>query len=60
MTRKKLLVTGAAGTVAGFVVDALRKDYDLVLIDVRDTNGAGEPLSDINLLDLVDTNRDSY
>jgi nucleoside-diphosphate-sugar epimerase len=60
MAQKKLLVTGAAGTVAGMVISELEKDYELVLLDVRDCTADGQPLDNIHLIDLTDTNRDSY
>jgi len=60
MSRKKILVTGAAGTVAGMVTGVLEKEYELVLLDVRNTTASGKNLPDIQLVDLVDKNRDNY
>ncbi len=59
-SRKKLLITGAAGKVAGMVIGALEKDYDLVLVDVRKATADGQTLSAIRLVDLVNKDRDSY
>ncbi len=60
MSKRKVVVTGAAGKVAGQVLPALRERYDLVLLDVRQTNRAGEALPDVQIADLVDRNRDHY
>lgn len=60
MTKRKIVVTGAAGKVAGQVLPALRERYDLVLLDVRQTNRAGEAMPEVQIADLVDRNRDAY
>lgn len=60
MTKRKVVVTGAAGKVAGQVLPALRERYDLVLLDVRQTNRAGEAMPEVQIADLVDRNRDNY
>ena len=60
MTRRKVLVTGAAGTVAGKLLPGLRERYDLVLLDVTQQKRNGEQLSAIQLADLTERNRDHY
>ncbi|MEM7535939.1 MAG: NAD(P)-dependent oxidoreductase [Chloroflexota bacterium] len=60
MTKKKVLVTGAAGKVAGQVLPALRELYDLVLLDVRTMNRDGDEVEGVQVADLTDTNRDGY
>jgi len=60
MTKRKVVVTGTAGKVAGQVLPALRERYDLVLLDVRQTNRAGEAMPSVQIADLVDRNRDAY
>ncbi len=60
MTQRKVLVTGAAGKIAGQVLPALRERYQLVLLDVSQTNRQGETLAEIQIADLVDRNRDNY
>jgi len=60
MTKRKVVVTGAAGKVAGQVLPALRERYDLVLLDVRQSNRAGEAMPEVQITDLVDRNRDAY
>ena len=58
--RKKVVLTGASGTIAGLVLPALRAQYDLTLLDVRDTDRQGNPIPDIRIADLTDDNRDTY
>lgn len=58
--QRKIVVTGAAGKVAGQVLPALRQRYELVLLDVTQTNRLGQTLADIQIADLVDRNRDNY
>ncbi len=60
MTKKKVVVTGASGKVAGQVLPALRERYDLTLLDVKTTNRAGEEVPGVQIADLVDKNRDNY
>ena len=42
MAKRKVVVTGAAGYVAGRMLPALRERYDLTLLDVRTTNREGQ------------------
>lgn len=60
MAKKKVVVTGASGKVAGQVLPALREQYELVLLDVKSTNRDGEEVPGIQIADLVDKNRDNY
>lgn len=60
MARKKIVVTGAAGKVAGQVLPALRERYDCTLLDVKTTNRQGEEVEGVQVTDLVDRNRDAY
>lgn len=60
MTKRKVVVTGAAGKVAGQVLPALRERYDLVLLDVKQTNREGEVVPGVQNADLVERNRDHY
>jgi hypothetical protein len=55
--RKKIVITGA---VIGRVLPMLREEYDLVLLDVYDTDGAGRKIEGIQKADLVNPNRDDY
>ena len=58
--RKKVVLTGASGTIAGLVLPALRAQYDLTLLDVRNTDRQGNEIPDIHIADLTDDNRDAY
>ncbi len=56
----RVVVTGAAGQIAGQVLPAFRDRYELVLLDVRHTNRDGVPVPDIALADLTRKDRDGY
>jgi hypothetical protein len=60
MTKRKVLVTGAAGVIAGQVLPALRARYDLTLLDVRTTDRNGNPVEGVQVADLLDRDRDTY
>ena len=51
--RRRVLLTGATGTVAGQLLPALREAYDLRLVDVRDTDRDGHRVEGVELLDLL-------
>ena len=58
--RKKIVLTGASGTIAGLVLPALRERYDLVPVDIRGENRHGEKIPDIQIADLSADDRDAY
>jgi hypothetical protein len=60
MDRRKVLVTGAAGVIAGKVLPKLRDRYELTLLDVRATDGKGKPVEGVQIADLVNRERDLY
>ena len=60
MVKRKVVVTGAAGYVAGRMLPALRERYDLTLLDVGRRNRAGEEISDIQVVDLTKSDRSLY
>ncbi len=57
---RKVLITGAGGYIAGRMLQAFREKYDLVLLDVRNTNRQGEEVADIHIVDVSDPDRDVY
>ncbi|MBO0812811.1 MAG: NAD(P)-dependent oxidoreductase, partial [Microlunatus sp.] len=59
MTRR-VLVTGAAGYIAGLILPALRDRYDLTLIDVKDTDREGRRVDGVQMLDLLDDPQDRF
>ena len=60
MTRRKVVVTGACGTIAGVLLPALRERYDLTLLDTRTTNKDGNAIEGAQVVNLLDPDRDSY
>ncbi len=60
MSKRKVVMTGAAGTIAGLVLPALRERYDLVPIDIRDTNRAGEKIDGVQIVDVLNEDRTAY
>ncbi len=60
MAKRRVVVTGAAGYVAGRSLPALRERYRLCLFDVRKTDGNGNEVAGIVQADLLNRNRDDY
>lgn len=60
MTKPRVVLTGASGYVAGRMLPALRQRYDLVLIDIKNTNRQGEKIADVHHIDLRQRQRDQY
>ena len=58
--KRKVLVTGASGYIAGLLLPALRQRYDLTLLDVRTTDRQGNEVEGVQIADLTDPNRDNY
>ena len=56
----KVVVTGAAGLLAGQMLPILREHYDLTLLDVRTTDRDGNEVQGIQIADLLDRDRDTY
>ena len=60
MSKRKVVLIGACGTIAGLLLPALRERYDLLPVDVRTTNKAGEAIDGVVIADVLDPDRDSY
>ena len=60
MTKRKIVVTGASGYVAGRMLPSLQKRYETVLLDIKTTNRQGEDVAGIHIADLVEKDRDAY
>ena len=60
MPKRKIVVTGASGYVAGRMLPALQERYETVLLDVKTTNRQGEEVTGIHIADLVEKDRDAY
>ena len=52
-SRRTVLVTGATGYIASQMLPAFRERYDVRLIDVRDTDHAGSPVTGAQVVDLL-------
>ncbi|MCC7372122.1 MAG: NAD(P)-dependent oxidoreductase [Chloroflexi bacterium] len=51
--RRTVLVTGATGYIASQMLPTFRERYDVRLIDVRDTDRAGNPVQGAQVVDLL-------
>ncbi len=60
MAKMKVVVTVASGYVAGRMLEALRERYEVVLLDVKTTNRAGSEVEGIEVVDLLERDRDHY
>jgi nucleoside-diphosphate-sugar epimerase len=60
MGERKVVVTGAAGLIAGQMLPVLREHYDLTLLDVRKTDRNGVEIEDVQIVDLLNRDRDTY
>lgn len=60
MAKRKVLITGGTGYVAGRMLPALRERYDLTVLDVKTTDREGGEVSDVVIADLTDRDRDAY
>ena len=60
MPKRKVVLTGASGTIAGVLLPALRERYDLTLLDARATDASGAAVAGAQIVDLLNNDRDSY
>ncbi|HLG51444.1 MAG TPA: NAD(P)-dependent oxidoreductase [Chloroflexota bacterium] len=60
MGRRRVVVTGAAGYVAGRMLPAFRERYDLTLLDITTRDRDGVEVPGIQVVDLTDRDRDRY
>ena len=60
MSKRKVVVTGAAGYIASLLLPAFRERYDLTLLDVRTTDRDGNPVEGVQIADLRNRNRDTF
>jgi nucleoside-diphosphate-sugar epimerase len=52
-----VLVTGASGYIASYLLPAFRERYDLRLVDVREVDGRGRPIAGVQVRDVSDPER---
>jgi len=55
--RKRVVLTGATGYIAGQMLPTLRERYDLTLVDVREENRDGTKIPDVQVLDVLAADR---
>jgi len=60
MPKRKVVLTGASGTIAGVLLPALRERYDLTLLDSRAKDRHGVAVDGVQIADLMDKDRDRY
>ena len=58
--KRRVLVTGASGYIAAQLLPEFRERYDLTLVDVTDTDRAGNQVDGIVIADLADADRSGY
>ena len=51
--RRRVLLTGATGYIAGQLLPAFRERYDLRVIDVRETDASGNAVEGVGVFDLI-------
>jgi UDP-glucose 4-epimerase len=57
---RKVVLTGASGYISGLLLPYLRERYDLTLLDVKKENRAGEIIENVEVVDLLNSDRDLY
>jgi nucleoside-diphosphate-sugar epimerase len=57
--KRRVLVTGASGYIAGQLLPALRERYDLVLLDTRAEDRSGRPVEGVQIADLTNPDLDA-
>ena len=60
MPKRKVVLTGASGTIAGVLLPALRERYDLTLLDARSTDKHGNEVEGVQVVDLLNKDREGY
>ena len=60
MAKMKVLMTGAAGYIASQMLPTLRDRYDLVMLDVSETDRDGKRVEGVQVADLIDDDRSKY
>ena len=56
----RVLLTGASGYVASQMLPTLREEYEMVLLDIRDTDRNGDRVEGVQTVDLIDPDRTMY
>lgn len=56
----RVLMTGASGYIANQLLPTFREDYEMVLVDVNETNRQGDRVEGVQIVDLIDPDRSGY
>lgn len=56
----KVLITGASGYIASQMLPQFSKRYELTLIDAVNTDRDGNPVANVEVVDLIDTDWSKY
>lgn len=60
MPKRRVVLTGASGVIAGVLLPALRERYDLTLLDTRASDKHGVAVEGLQIVDLLNSDRDRY
>ena len=60
MNRRRVVVTGAAGTIAQRMLPELGDRWDVIPVDIRPTTRDGTPIPGIVIADLIKPDRNEY
>jgi len=60
MPKRKVILTGASGTIASVLLPALLERYDLTLLDARSTDKHGNEVEGVQVVDLLNKDREGY
>ena len=60
MKKRRIVLTGAAGYLAGRMLTQLAERYELVLLDRKTENREGHEVPGVEVVDLVARDRDNY
>lgn len=60
MPKRRVLLTGASGTIAGLLLPAFSERYDLVPLDVRPTKRDGDAIPGVVIADLLAPDAEGY
>ncbi len=60
MAKRKAILIGACGTIAGLLLPAFRERYDLLPVDIKNRTKDGVVLDDVVIADLLARDRDTY
>lgn len=58
--KPRIVVTGACGRIARRVLPGLAAQFELTLLDLRDTDFDGNPVPGVHRIDLLDDDRHAY